>query len=380
MHNRHTASLVATVFLFLSSQAPASPLQMFIFGDSLSDGGNMFALSGGLAPPSPPYAGVFSNGPVWVDQFADDRGLTTTNAYAAALGLDTPGGEITNFAVAGSYTGAQLVDFGTPIDIAPSANAIDPLAGAPVFPGLQGPPPVLNPLLSSQVEAFRGATFGVAPADAVYAVWAGANDFVFADQFFNPANPGVPLLATDLVTNAVGNVSMTITELAAMGAQEFLVFNVPDIGQTPFGFLTGRAGELTAASVQYNLELALELDNLRGQGLDIKLLDIFALFDELLANPVAAGFTDTDLGPAPPPLASCVDDFSNPPIRVDAFCGPLGLDPNDRIFWDSVHPTSAVHSIIADAVKYAVVSEPPVMLLLAVSLIAFGTARKRRAV
>ena len=41
---------------------------MYVFGDSLSDNGNLFDMTGGLAPPSPPYFdGRFPNGPVWVE-------------------------------------------------------------------------------------------------------------------------------------------------------------------------------------------------------------------------------------------------------------------------------------------------------------------------
>ena len=36
---------------------------IYVFGDSLSDNGSLFAASGGMAPPSPPYFnGRFSNG------------------------------------------------------------------------------------------------------------------------------------------------------------------------------------------------------------------------------------------------------------------------------------------------------------------------------
>ncbi len=45
---------------------------LLVFGDSLSDNGNYFALTGGQYPPSPPYyQGRFSNGPVWPEVTAD---------------------------------------------------------------------------------------------------------------------------------------------------------------------------------------------------------------------------------------------------------------------------------------------------------------------
>ena len=40
-------------------------------GDSLTDPGNLYGLSGELVP-APPYAQRLSNGPVWVEYVADD--------------------------------------------------------------------------------------------------------------------------------------------------------------------------------------------------------------------------------------------------------------------------------------------------------------------
>ena len=42
--------------------------QIIIFGDSLSDNGNIYRLDFGFIPKSPPYfKGRFSNGEVWAD-------------------------------------------------------------------------------------------------------------------------------------------------------------------------------------------------------------------------------------------------------------------------------------------------------------------------
>src|SRR5689334_18240985 len=58
-------SLALALPFALSAPGPSSALQRFqrlaVIGDSLSDSGN---------------AGRFSNGPVWVEQLADDMGLT----------------------------------------------------------------------------------------------------------------------------------------------------------------------------------------------------------------------------------------------------------------------------------------------------------------
>ena len=53
-----------------------------VFGDSLVDSGNLFSLTSAFSaegvpalPPTPPYAQKFSNGPVWIENVAQDLGF-----------------------------------------------------------------------------------------------------------------------------------------------------------------------------------------------------------------------------------------------------------------------------------------------------------------
>ena len=58
-----------------ASAAKAGFSAEYVFGDSLSDVGNLYLATGGGAG-SPPYAnGQFSNGPVWVQDLATKFGL-----------------------------------------------------------------------------------------------------------------------------------------------------------------------------------------------------------------------------------------------------------------------------------------------------------------
>ena len=72
--------------------------QIVVFGDSLSDSGNSFTLTGGIIPPDPPYdSGRFSNGPVALEYLAEDLELTLDLYYDDEEG--------NNFAVGGARTG-----------------------------------------------------------------------------------------------------------------------------------------------------------------------------------------------------------------------------------------------------------------------------------
>lgn len=70
--------------------------EIVVFGDSMTDVGNAFALNGN--PPSPPYSdGRFSNGITWVEVLADHLMVTRPKA-------STAGG--TNFAYGGASAGS----------------------------------------------------------------------------------------------------------------------------------------------------------------------------------------------------------------------------------------------------------------------------------
>ena len=147
------ASLVAAVPT-LSAREHAPYSKIVVFGTSLSDSGNAFALRGGtstppdydlnpLLIPNAPYARGghhFSNGATWVEQFARALGLAGT--VRPAYGSDSP--IATNYAVG-------------------AARACD-------APGSD------NVNLADQIAAFLADTGGVAPSDALYVVEMGSND------------------------------------------------------------------------------------------------------------------------------------------------------------------------------------------------------------
>jgi phospholipase/lecithinase/hemolysin len=112
IHNlasRFAISLALTCLLGAQLVAGAASVpfsRIVVFGDSLSDTGNFYHLTGGQLPPTPYANGRFSNGPLWVEYLADDLGMQVLleNNYAVAgattghansndgvLGLQYPG-------------------------------------------------------------------------------------------------------------------------------------------------------------------------------------------------------------------------------------------------------------------------------------------------
>ena len=327
----------------------ATPVELVIFGDSLSDTGNMFGLSGGFIPPSPPYgAGRFSNGGIWVDHLSSQLGLGAPNN---AMVTATLTGVIDNFAAGGAYTGSF------PHPIAPfSSSNVNDLATLPAFFGFPG--------LQEQVSLYTALSGSAASTDAWNVIWAGANDLVFADLFGTTADAVAP--------GAVANIRTAIEDLEAIGATDFLVMNLPDIGLTPFSGFGPRSAELSLGTDIFNAELALMLDDVAALlGLNITLLDIHTLLDDLglaiLADPVLAGFPG-GFGPCLGPAPTFMD-----------FCP--GADPNDFLFWDALHPSSRAQLRIWNAIAAAKgIPEPGSLALVALGLIGVIAVVRKRAI
>lgn len=281
----------------LSPLALASPIgsvnQLVVFGDSLSDNGNaaIYAASMGIAFPP------LSNGPLWIDQLAVKLSLPDPQPFLAGTGG-------TNYAVATAQTGSN---------------------------GLSG--------VSDQLTAFALAHPGGAPANALYTLWAGANDIF---------NGGNPVLAADNIFN-------NILSLAAGGGKYFLWLNLPDLGFTPRAVAAGQTIPANLASSAFNAEWAVDLGKLQALGINVTGVNVQALFAQILANPAAFGFSNvTSSGQGQP-------------------------NPNSYLFWDDEHPTTAADAFVANlAFANLSVPEPASVAFAALGLLSL-VALKRRA-
>ena len=337
---------VAGVVGLTSVAAQSAPFDsLYLFGDSLLDSGNSYLLTGGVYPVSPPYAGVFSNGPV------------ASQVLAARLGLplvpSVLGGN--NFATNGSTSNSENIagdDYGTGLGI----DAIKPLVGI----GLE-----------DQVDAFQSRN--ISPdglSDALFVVWAGANDaFMLGsqlEQYPPPPDVDIGALFFQAGLSAAQHVENEILQLAAAGAQTMLIGNLPNLAHlpiTPDVLDPAFEAFLFAFSTQFldaEFFAALAAANPTTQ---IKLFDAYGLFEEAVAG--GFGFANTT-DPCLPTLG---------PFPADAPCG----DPDSYLFWDSIHPTAKAHQILGNAMYAAVVPEPHSLLLIALTLGGIAIARRRRA-
>ncbi len=298
-----------------------------VIGDSLSDTGNVFTFFGG-AFVEPPFGGLIPQMSYASGRFADD--LIYVDFLAEELGFNADpsllGGP--NFAVGGAQTG-------------------------PLKAGL--PPSLLD-----QTAAFLMSTGGIAPSDTLYLINGSTNDLrpaaVLQQQGDNAA-------ASAIALDAATNVASIIASLANAGAEDFFVFNSADLGITPEA-TRGPAGldlASTSLSLQFNalLEGALSPfeDNLGG---NLTLFDFFGLSREVVENPANFGLTEV--------VAPCITETT------------LCTNPNDFLFYDGIHPTSAAHQIIASAVLETLRPIPEPSMIIGIGLV-FGWgiySRKRK--
>jgi len=194
----------------------------------------------------------------------------------------------------------------------------------------------LLPGFQQQVdEVIADGRWGRVDPRSLYTVWVGANDF-FAWLESGETDP------TPLITNGVGNTVAGIERLVEKGARRFLVVNVPDLGKTPAAAaLTAQYPGidlvLTQLCMSYNNLLASQLDRLeRDRRLRIVRLDSFGLINDMVSNPGGYGFTN---------------------VQVPASFLFGAVDPDEFLFWDAVHPTTAAQYAVAEAALAALQDE-----------------------
>ena len=141
------AACVSSAMLAASAANAAGFSAEYVFGDSLSDNGNLAGLVGAFPDP-PSFDNSFTNGPVAVQLLAQSLGLSAN----AALWLTslTPHG--TNYAVGGATAAVGTDIEGTDI----------------------------NANLPSQVAAYSASVMGHADPNALYVVMIGGNDVIDA--------------------------------------------------------------------------------------------------------------------------------------------------------------------------------------------------------
>jgi uncharacterized protein (TIGR03437 family) len=289
----------ALFFLSVPLLAQVPFTQFVVFGDSLSDNGNLYigtSLLGVPTPAPPMYAtGEYTDGTnsvpsttgplgLWIEQLAPKVNLPIPQPYPK-------GG--TNYAVASALTGTNP-------------------AFSPTIPSV--------PWMTDQLNIFLKATPNP-PVNALYTFWGGANDLLTGGV--SPAT-------------AASNVQGNIDTLAKLGAKYFLWVNLPPLGEIPESIGTSKRSALDAAAMAYNQAVTSGIAQLKTAhpGITIVTFDTYSLFVSIEQNPALYGFTN----------------ITSPAQGVTT------VNPNTYLFWDMLHPTTAGDAFLASSAFSAIQS------------------------
>jgi thermolabile hemolysin len=249
MKKRNLLGLVLGLLLLLPLSVFGAPFDtVVIFGDSLSDNGNLYALDSSQVPSATYWQGRFSNGPVWGEYLTDADLLDCTLVDKA-------------------YAGAKT----------------------------SGTPPPGVPGVVQQVAAYTAAA--TLPDNALFVIWVGANDFIGG--------------GTDYAAS-VDNIETALEALATYGVENTLILNLPNLGATPRSLALGdpAAAGATQLTQLFNAELASAIDDFIVDNPDITVyeMDIYSLFADVVAGPSLYGLTNaTDVSPN----FAVADNFDN---------------------------------------------------------------------
>lgn len=290
---RYSVSIMAVVI------ASPSLAGTFVFGDSSVEQGNLYARPGFDRSGSPYYApdgfSRESNGPVWIEHLA--KGMAPS--VSAPIGSRN-----VNFA----YSGATSSD--------------DNIAG-----------PVTGTGLNAQIDDFAARGLR-GEKDDLFVVAIGTNDFI--------RDLGTRDMR-ETSAEVISNIEAGLDRLAGFGAGRVLVEDVPNLHRAPaFDGLVPPEDEaefdkiMSGALDQHRSDqiAALRAQNARLSGTDIVTVKVSRLFDHVLQNAKALGFSNvTD---------ACYDEAAG------TLCSNDRDIQNSYLFFDGLHLTEAGQKIQAD--------------------------------
>lgn len=292
---------------------------VIVFGDSLVDAGNarIASLQRNLPDPANPLLGY-------------DRGRFSNGPNFADYLSD------------GTASGAQtLASFAGGSNFAFGGTTAQDKAGDPL------------PSFADQLGLFAQSGQMIA-ADALVIVTFGGNDV--RDTRFTPGKVDFRPSADALRSG--------LTALLAAGARNILVTGLPDIGSLPEArtLPAGSASrtELSDRSARLNLSFASVTARLdKASDANVDFFNLLAFQQRVVADPTSVG------------LPASLDTVR--PCILTARCGT-------SLFFDPIHPTTIVHSAIADgiATQLAAVPEPRGWALMIGGVGLIGGALRRR--
>lgn len=289
--------------------------KIFIFGDSLSDNGSInkkaVEQSGytGFTPVTPYFNGRFTNGKVWIEQLSER--------------LNIPDNLVFNYA----YGGAEI--------LAPTDQNQD-----------QNQDKNSPPNLSKQIETYLKHNPTADPA-ALYIIWLGNHDIL---RFLENLNKTALSEQTEedcqkFIDQLIQTVKFKIQTLISHGAKYILSPQLFDLSVSPYSTMIDEYNN----SHEYSSKLKLLITKYNQQHKNM-LSQLTLVFPEIL-------FINFDFDSLLPVSEENIVKYNMQNTtercsRNDYLHNnqPICSNPDQYVFWDYLHPTAIVHSIMAERI------------------------------
>lgn len=303
--------------------------KIIVFGDSLSDNGNIYSITMKLhkilppipiIPKNPPYfEGRFSNGPNWIDNVAE--------------AMNT---KLADYAYGGSWSeplqnSGQLIPFS----------------------------------LGMQVNFYLvKGVFDRHKENHLYVIWSGSNDYLQGRDD--------PEFAT---TNTVATIKSQITSLIYYGAKHFLILGLSDLSGVPEVIQKGPVAQqqVKELSLLHNQKLFAMVEQVKKDNPDVQIvtIDVDHYMQDVLKEPQKYNlknlteacykggyYFNAKMANSPEILAAKqynLEIMNNVSLRtayLNALAAAKGQadvcdKPEEYLYWDQVHTTSMTHHILA---------------------------------
>ena len=302
-----------------AQQAVPAFTRIVLFGDSLSDTGNVRnrtnAKSGGVVD-YPSHTFNYDNGRFTNDDQTDPSSKTYFGVWHEQLAR-------------------------TFLGLLPATNSLNgglnyAFGGATTMNGTHDETAVTTPFgdvvitvddMGKQMDDYLASH--VVDPQALYIVWGGSNDLRSDDTAAS-------------VTATAARATALVSRLATAGAKYILIPNVAPLGDIPKYAGTARVVTANRASASYRVELDADLTSLQSslavQGLTptIYRVDEWADAVRVFSNGPRFGFTN-----------------------ISNSCQGSSSSPDQFVFWDDKHPTTAGHFRLAKTAFDAMTNPPP---------------------
>lgn len=328
--------VVALLVSFLGVNGDPLVPCFFVFGDSLVDNGNNNNIASLAKANYFPYGIDFPRGPT--GRFSNGR--TTIDVISALLGFQ-------NYIPPYSQANGQQILNG--VNYASAAAGIRDETGQQLGGRISFGNQVRNYQNTvSQVVQILGDQNQAATylSKCIYSIGLGSNDYLnnyFMPTIYSSSRRYTPQQYAQVLLQQY---SQNIKTLYNYGARKFVFNGIGQIGCSPSELAQRSPDGMTcderinSANRIFNSGLRSLVEQFNNQLSDARFIyiNVYDMFQDLINNPSAFGFTNTNSG-------CCGIGKNNGQITCLPFQSPC-RDRNQHIFWDAFHPGDAANAII----------------------------------